>query len=249
MMRALELKNLHITCDGKEIVHGASLVIPAGEVHALMGPNGSGKSSLANAVMGHPKYSITSGSILMDGDDITSIAVDERSRKGLFLSMQYPPEVQGVRLSHFIRTAVNALREKPLGVLEFRTLLKNAMEKLGMDPSFSSRGVNEGFSGGEKKRAEILQLMMLNPKYAILDETDSGLDVDALKAVTDGINAVRKSGMGILVITHYTRILKYLDPNKVHVMAEGKIVASGAADLADRIEHEGYADIIAGANA
>lgn len=249
MIHILELKDLHITCDGNEIVHGASISIPAGEVHALMGPNGSGKSSLANAVMGHPKYLITSGSILMDGDDITALAADERSRRGLFLSMQYPPEIQGVRFSRFLRAAVNAHREKPLSVVEFRSKLKDAMEKLSMDPSFSKRGVNEGFSGGEKKRAEILQLMMLKPKYAILDETDSGLDVDALKIVTDGINTVRKSGMGILVITHYTRILKYLDPDRVHVMAEGKIVASGAADLADRIEKEGYADILKGTNA
>lgn len=244
MTRKLELKNLHVTRDGKEIVRGFSLTVPAGEVHALMGPNGSGKSSLANAIMGHPKYAITEGSVVMDGDDLTSLAVDERSRKGLFLSMQYPPEVQGVRLSHFLRTAVNAHREKQLGVVEFRTVFKDAMKKLGMDPSFGSRGVNEGFSGGEKKRAEILQLMMLSPKYAILDETDSGLDVDALKAVTEGINVVRESGMGIIVITHYTRILQYLNPDRVHVMSEGKIVASGTAELAHRIEKEGYVDII-----
>lgn len=235
----LTIENLTINRDGKPIVNGLDLSLPAGEVHALMGPNGSGKSTLAGALMGHPAHEITGGRIMLDGDDISEAPPEERSRKGLFLSMQYPPELAGVSLSSALRAAVNARRETPMGVVEFHDLLKRKMEELGMDPSFAGRGLNEGFSGGEKKRAEILQLSLLEPKYAILDETDSGLDVDALRAVTDGIARVR-DGMGILIITHYARILEHLRPDRVHVMSGGRIAASGGPELAERIEKEGY---------
>lgn len=239
MEKSLKIDRLRVTREGKEIVKGITLEVPAGEVHALMGPNGSGKSSLANSLMGHPKCIISGGSVEMDSENITALAPDRKARMGLFLSMQYPPEIAGVTVSSFLRTALNARREKPLGVVEFHKLLKEKMSQLAVDPSFSGRSLNEGFSGGEKKRMEILQLALLQPKYAVLDETDSGLDVDALKVVTEGINSVR-DGMGILLITHYTRILKHLVPDKVHVMVNGKIVATGEKELADQIEKEGY---------
>ena len=238
---SLKIENLHVSREGKEIVKGVNLEIPAGEVHAIMGPNGSGKSSLANALMGHPKYEVTQGRIEMDGDDLTAAKPNERAEKGLFLSMQHPPEVTGVAVSHFLRVVVTTARREPVGVAEFRTMLKEKMAQLKIDPAFMNRGLNEGFSGGEKKRMEILQLMLLSPKYAVLDETDSGLDVDALRIVTDGINAARQTGMGILVITHYARILTQIVPDKVHVLAGGTIVRSGGKDLAEEIEKDGYA--------
>ncbi|MEY4745337.1 MAG: hypothetical protein RL272_1282 [Candidatus Parcubacteria bacterium] len=238
---SLKIENLRVSREGKEIVKGVTLEIPAGEVHALMGPNGSGKSSLANALMGHPKYAVTAGSVLLDGEDILSLPPDGKAAKGLFLSMQHPPEVSGVSVSHFLRVVTTTARREPVSVADFRKMLKEKMAALRIDPAFMNRGLNEGFSGGEKKRMEILQLALLSPKYAILDETDSGLDVDALKIVTDGINAVRGSGMGVLLITHYARILKHLVPDKIHVLAEGRIAKSGGRELADEIEKEGYA--------
>jgi len=217
---SLKIENFHVTREGKEIVKGVTLEIPAGEVHALMGPNGSGKSSLANALMGHPKYEVT---------------------KGLFLSMQHPPEVPGVSVSHFLRVVTTTSRREPVSVADFRKLLKEKMADLKIDPAFMNRSLNEGFSGGEKKRMEILQLALLEPKYAILDETDSGLDVDALKIVTEGVSRAREKGMGVLLITHYTRILKHLVPDRVHVLSDGAIVKSGGKELAEEIEREGYA--------
>ncbi len=242
-MKSLRIENLHVSREGIEIIKGVSLEIPAGEVHALMGPNGSGKSSLANALMGHPKYVITDGKIFLDDEDITNLRPDEKAKKGFFLSPQYPPEIAGVTFSNFLRAAVNAGREKPYSVIEFYTLLKKKMAELDMDSTMSGRNLNEGFSGGEKKRAEILQLTILAPKYAVLDETDSGLDVDALKIVTEGINRIRGKEMGILVITHYTRILKFLQPDKVHVLRDGLIVKTGDKDLADYIDKNGYENI------
>lgn len=239
-MQNLKIENLHIAREGKEIVKGVSLEVKPGEVHALMGPNGSGKSTLANALMGHPKYRITSGKVFVDGKDITELSVNERAKLGLFLSMQYPPEIPGVTLSSFLRTAVNAVRETKLTVLQFHNLLKEKMAELKMDPAFSRRHLNEGFSGGEKKRAEILQMTLLEPKYAVLDETDSGLDVDALKVVTDGINKLKGPELGILLITHYTRILNEVVPDVVHVMKDGKIVKTGGKELAEQIEKEGF---------
>jgi Fe-S cluster assembly ATP-binding protein len=243
MARSLLIDDLIIAREGSVIVNGVTLEVPAGEVHALMGPNGSGKSTLAGALMGHPKHEIRSGRIVLDGEDITYLPPDQRSKKGLFLSMQYPPEIGGVTVSHFLRAALNARRESPMGVVEFHAMLKERMADLRMDPSFSGRSLNEGFSGGEKKRMEALQLAMLMPKYAVLDETDSGLDVDALRVVTEAIDRVRGTEMGVLLITHYTRILRYLVPDKVHVMIAGRIVMSGGRELAEQIETEGYANL------
>ncbi len=241
---SLKIENLHASREGKEIVKGVTLEIPASEVHALMGPNGSGKSTLANALMGHPKYAVTEGRVLLDGDDVTAQPPNEKAAKGLFLSMQHPPEVSGVSVSHFLRVVVTTARREPVSVADFRKMLKEKMTELKIDPAFMNRGLNEGFSGGEKKRMEILQLALLAPKYAILDETDSGLDVDALKIVTDGIESARRAGMGVLLITHYTRILKHLAPNRVHVLSDGRIVRSGGKELAEQIEKEGYAFLI-----
>ena len=240
-MNALELNTIHITRGDDEVTHGVSLTVPAGELHVIMGPNGSGKSSLANAVMGHPDYAMTKGTVTLDGEDVTSLATHEKARKGLFLSMQYPPEVPGVSVSSFIRAAVSAKEGKPVNVMEFQKRLKGAMAELGIDPSFSRRGLNEGFSGGEKKRMEILQLLLLEPKYALLDETDSGLDVDALKIVSAGVAKAHAAGTGVLLITHYARMLGYLKPDRVHVMVDGNIVDSGDMSLASAIESEGYA--------
>ncbi len=241
-MNSLKIDNLRVAREGKEIVKGVTLEIPAGEVHALMGPNGSGKSSLANALMGHPKYAVTGGSVVMDGEEITAMTPNEKAAKGLFLSMQYPPEVSGVTVAHFLRVMTTTARREPISVADFRVLLQQKMKELEIDPAFMQRGLNEGFSGGEKKRMEILQLALLSPKYAILDETDSGLDVDALKIVTAGIDRARAAGTGILLITHYTHILRYLAPDKVHVMQDGRIVKSGGKELADEIETNGYGD-------
>jgi Fe-S cluster assembly ATP-binding protein len=244
-MSTLEIKDLHVsvnTEDGpKEILRGVTLTIRAGEVHAIMGPNGSGKSTLAYSIAGHPKYEITSGSVTLDGQDVLSMTVDERARAGLFLAMQYPVEVPGVSVANFLRTAKTAIDgESP----KLRTWVKDvnaAMEQAGLDPSFSQRNVNEGFSGGEKKRHEIAQLELLDPKVAILDETDSGLDIDALKIVSEGVNRFReREGKGVLLITHYTRILRYIQPDFVHVFVAGRIAEEGGPELADRLEAEGY---------
>ncbi len=239
----LVITDLHVNVEGKAILKGFSLTIKKGEVAALMGPNGSGKSTLAYAVMGHPKYKVTSGTVLFKGKNILELPADERARMGLFLSFQYPQSVSGVTLANFLRTAVNARlpKDKPISVTEFAGKLKEKMELLKMPIAFSRRYVNEGFSGGEKKRAEILQLSMLEPEIAILDETDSGLDIDALKIVSEGINAVaRDKGMGVLVITHYQRLLDHIKPDAVHVMMDGRVVKSGGGELAFKLEEQGY---------
>jgi Fe-S cluster assembly ATP-binding protein len=237
----LELKNLRAGIDGKEIVKGVSLTVKPGEVHAIMGPNGSGKSTLSYAIAGHPRYKVIGGKAQIDGKDILSMAPDVRAKHGLFLAFQYPSSVPGVTVRDFLRTAYNAVhKEKPLSVPEFAALLKQKMSALGMDESFASRYLNDGFSGGEKKRCEILQLAVLQPKYAILDETDSGLDIDALKVVAEGVNSLGRVDMGVLIITHYQRILRYIKPGFVHVMIEGKIVASGGEELSHKLEEKGY---------
>jgi Fe-S cluster assembly ATP-binding protein len=241
-MNALSVENLHVTIAGQEIVRGLSLTVPRGEVHAVMGPNGSGKSTLAKVMAGHPDYEVTAGKITMDGENLLDLEPDERARKGLFLAFQYPSEVPGVTIANFLRAAVQArLPEgEELEVTEYYAKLYEKMELLGMDRSFTSRSVNEGFSGGEKKRTEILQLAMIDPKYAILDETDSGLDIDALKTVAHGMNSLRGPNIGILLITHYQRILNYVVPDHVHVMVQGRIVRSGGKELALELEERGY---------
>lgn len=239
-MHALKIENLKVARDGKEIVKGLSLEVKKGEVHALMGPNGSGKSTLANAIAGHPSCAIVSGRVLVDGKDVTAAAPHERAKAGLFLSMQATPEIPGVTLSNFLRTAYNAVKEAPLSVMEFHALLQARMEDLKIDPLFARRHLNAGFSGGEKKRAEVLQLSVLDPAYAVLDETDSGLDVDALKIVTDGLARLRGERIGILVISHNPKMLEALSPDVVHVMKDGRIVAEGGKELAERIGREGY---------
>jgi Fe-S cluster assembly ATP-binding protein len=241
-MAELIIRDLHVSVDDKEILTGVDLTIRSGETHAIMGPNGSGKSTLAYAVAGHPKYTVTSGSVTLDGEDVLAMAVDERARAGMFLAMQYPVEVPGVSVSNFLRTAATAVRGEAPKLRLWVKEQKEAMARLKMDPGFAERSVNEGFSGGEKKRHEILQLELLKPKIAILDETDSGLDVDALKDVSEGVNRVRASGeTGVLLITHYTRILQYIQPDHVHVFAGGRIVESGGRELADELEANGYA--------
>jgi Fe-S cluster assembly ATP-binding protein len=238
----LEIRDLHVSVEDKEILRGVDLTVKSGETHAIMGPNGSGKSTLAYSVAGHPKYTVTSGEILLDGEDVLSMAVDERARAGLFLAMQYPVEVPGVSVSNFLRSSATAVRGEAPKLRLWVKEVKAAMAGLDMDPAFAERSVNEGFSGGEKKRHEILQLALLKPKFAILDETDSGLDVDALRVVSEGVNSAREGGeIGTLLITHYTRILRYITPDYVHVMAGGRIVDSGGAELASRLEDEGYA--------
>ena len=244
-MSKLEIKNLHvsvITDQGpKQILRGVDLVINSGETHAIMGPNGSGKSTLAYSIAGHPKYEITDGEIVLDGEDVLEMSVDERARAGLFLAMQYPVEVPGVSVSNFLRTAKTALSGEAPKLREWVGDLKTAMSNLRMDPDFTERNVNEGFSGGEKKRHEILQLELLKPKIAILDETDSGLDVDALKIVSEGVNrAKNNTDLGVLLITHYTRILRYIKPDFVHVFVAGKVAEQGGPELAERLEAEGY---------
>lgn len=249
-MSTLEIKNLHasVEVDGgtKEILRGVSLTVESGKVHAVMGPNGSGKSTLAYVIAGHPKYTVTSGSITLDGRDVLGMSVDERARAGLFLAMQYPVEVPGVTVSNFLRTSVTAVRGEAPKLREWIGEVKAAMADLQMDSSFSERNVNEGFSGGEKKRHEILQLSLMKPKFAVLDETDSGLDVDALKIVSEGVNRFHASSdAGILLITHYTRILRYIKPDVVHVFVDGRIVESGGAELAEALESEGYERFLA----
>jgi Fe-S cluster assembly ATP-binding protein len=237
---SLEIQNLHVRTEEREILHGVDLVINKGETHALMGPNGSGKSTLANTLMGNPTYEITEGRILLDGEDITEADPDDRAKAGLFLAFQYPVSIPGVSVANFLRTAINAKREEPIKVKEFGQLLKKNMEVLRVEREFTSRYLNDGFSGGEKKRAEILQMAMLEPDYAVLDETDSGLDIDALRIVADGVNALRGPNMGALIITHYTRILNYVKPDFVHIMLNGRIVQEGGPDLADHLEEKGY---------
>ena len=243
-MTNLEIRDLHVTVgsgdDAKEILKGVTLTIKAGETHAIMGPNGSGKSTLAYSIAGHPKYNVTSGSVLLDGQDVLAMKVDERARAGLFLAMQYPVEVPGVSVSNFLRTAKTALDGEPP---KLRTWVKDvnaALEQLNLDPTFGTRSVNEGFSGGEKKRHEIAQLELLDPRVAILDETDSGLDIDALKVVAEGVQQLVGPDMGALVITHYNRILRYIKPDFVHVFVGGKIVEEGGAELAEKLEASGY---------
>jgi Fe-S cluster assembly ATP-binding protein len=249
-MTTLEVKDLHVSVanpDGGpdapaiEILKGVNLTVKSGETHAVMGPNGSGKSTLSYAIAGHPKYTVTSGSITLDGQDVLAMSVDERARAGLFLAMQYPIEVPGVSMSNFLRTAATAVRGEAPKLRHWVKEVKTAMSDLDIDPAFSERSVNEGFSGGEKKRHEILQLGLLKPKIAILDETDSGLDVDALRVVSEGVNRYAESEHGgILLITHYTRILKYIHPQFVHVFFNGRIVQSGGPELADELEEHGY---------
>jgi Fe-S cluster assembly ATP-binding protein len=229
----------------REILRGVDLTIKSGQTHAIMGPNGSGKSTLAYSIAGHPKYTITGGTVTLDGKDVLEMSVDERAKAGLFLAMQYPVEVPGVSVSNFLRTAVTAVRGEAPKIREWISEVKSAMGSLNMDTAFSERNLNEGFSGGEKKRHEILQLELLKPKIAILDETDSGLDIDALRIVSEGVNRVKQnSNMGVMLITHYTRILRYIKPDFVHVFAAGKIVEEGGAELAEKLEEKGYADYI-----
>ncbi|CAN5836790.1 Fe-S cluster assembly ATPase SufC [soil metagenome] len=239
-MAELEIKGLTVAIEGNQILKGLDLAVAKGETHALMGPNGSGKSTLAYAIMGHPAYAITGGAVFLKGTDIAELTPDERAKAGLFLAMQYPTEIPGVSLTNFLRTAVNAVRTEDIGVREFMTSVRHEMSTLDMDEVFLQRNVNEGFSGGEKKRFEILQMAMLRPEVAVLDETDSGLDIDALKVVAEGVNRLRGPDLGVLLITHYTRILRYITPDHVHVMLEGRIVSSGGPELAEELEAKGY---------
>ncbi|TGA97246.1 Fe-S cluster assembly ATPase SufC [Sporolactobacillus shoreae] len=238
----LKIQDLHVSVEGKSIVKGFDLDIKGGEIHALMGPNGTGKSTVASAIMGHPKYEVTAGSVSLDGENLLDMAVDERARAGMFLAMQYPSEVSGVTNADFLRTAINGRRGEgnEIPLMKFIKTLDKKMDLLEMDQAFAERYVNEGFSGGEKKRNEILQLMMLEPKFAILDEIDSGLDIDALKWVAKGVNSMRSENFGCLIITHYQRLLNYIKPDKVHVMMNGHIVKTGGPELALRLEEEGY---------
>ena len=237
---SLEIQNLHVRTEEREILHGVDLKVAKGETHALMGPNGSGKSTLANTIMGSPSYEVTEGKIRFNGEDITEAEPDERARAGLFMAFQYPAVIPGVSVANFLRMAVNARREEPIKVKEFGSTLRSKMDLLRIDRDFTSRYLNEGFSGGEKKRAEILQLAMLEPEVAVLDETDSGLDIDALRVVSDGVNSMRGPDMGTLIITHYTRILDYVTPDFVHIMLDGRIVREGGSELAGELEDKGY---------
>ncbi|MDE8669661.1 Fe-S cluster assembly ATPase SufC [Pseudarthrobacter sp. H3Y2-7] len=253
-MSTLEIKDLHVSIDTeqgtKEILKGVSLTIKTGQTHAIMGPNGSGKSTLASTIAGHPRYKVTSGTITLDGEDVLTMSVDERARAGVFLAMQYPVEVPGVSMTNFLRTAKTAIDGEAPKLRTWTKDVKDAMAQLRIDADFAQRNVNEGFSGGEKKRVEILQLELFKPKFAILDETDSGLDVDALKVVSEGVNRAHEGGnMGTLLITHYTRILRYIKPDFVHVFVDGQVVEEGGPELADRLEEEGYDRYAKGAGA
>jgi Fe-S cluster assembly ATP-binding protein len=244
-MATLDIRDLHVSVDTetgpKEILRGVDLTVKSGETHAIMGPNGSGKSTLAYSIAGHPKYKVTSGTVTLDGRDVLTTTVDERARAGLFLAMQYPVEVPGVSVSNFLRTAKTALDGEAPKLRTWMKDVNNAMEKVSMDTAFAQRNVNEGFSGGEKKRHEIVQLELLNPRFAILDETDSGLDIDALRIVAEGVNRFRRqSDRGVLLITHYTRILRYIEPDFVHVFVNGRVAEEGGAELAEQLEAEGY---------
>ncbi|KRM04468.1 MAG: Fe-S cluster assembly ATPase SufC [Liquorilactobacillus ghanensis] len=244
-MSTLEVKNLHVTIEGKKILKGVNLVMHTGEIHAIMGPNGTGKSTLSETIMGNPAYKVTQGEIFLDGKDILKMPVDERARAGLFLAMQYPAEIPGITNAEFIRGAINARRpqDDQLPIRQFLKDLDQAMEVLDMTEEMAERHLNEGFSGGEKKRNEILQLMMIKPKFAILDEIDSGLDIDALKVVSRGVNQMRGPEFGSLIITHYQRLLNYIVPDVVHVMMDGRIVKQGGPELAKKLEDEGYAGL------
>ena len=239
-MTLLEIKNLHVSVDGKEILKGLSCSLALGKINALMGPNGSGKSTLANTLMGHPKYEVTQGQILFKGEDITELSADERAKKGLFLSFQYPKAISGVSISNFLRTALNSIRGEKMSVADFHILLNEKMKALDMDRAFLKRYLNDGFSGGEKKRCEILQLLTLDPQLAILDETDSGLDIDALRVVSQGVNAFMGEDKCILIITHYKRILEYIKPDKLMIMLNGSVVLEGGGELVDQLEEKGY---------
>ncbi|HDK7896242.1 TPA: Fe-S cluster assembly ATPase SufC [Staphylococcus aureus] len=242
MASTLEIKDLHVSIEDKEILKGVNLTINTDEIHAIMGPNGTGKSTLSSAIMGHPSYEVTKGEVLLDGVNILELEVDERAKAGLFLAMQYPSEITGVTNADFMRSAINAKREEgqEINLMQFIKKLDKNMDFIDIDKDMAQRYLNEGFSGGEKKRNEILQLMMLEPKFAILDEIDSGLDIDALKVVSKGINQMRGENFGALMITHYQRLLNYITPDKVHVMYAGKVVKSGGPELAKRLEEEGY---------
>ena len=245
-MSQIEIKNLHVSIDGKEILKGVDLTVEQGKVHAIMGPNGTGKSTLAYTLMGHPNYTVTEGEVFFKGQNVLELEPDERSRLGIFLAFQYPVAIPGVTVANFLRTAINARRrainpeDKGMPIPEFRKLLKEKMDLLRMDHNFAGRYLNDGFSGGEKKRAEILQMATLKPEIAILDETDSGLDIDALRVVAEGVNALMNKDMGVLVITHYQRLLNYIKPDYVHIMLDGRIVESGGPDLALHLEDQGY---------
>jgi Fe-S cluster assembly ATP-binding protein len=245
-MSELEIRNLHVSIDGKEILKGLDLTVRQGEVHAIMGPNGTGKSTLAYTLMGHPNYQVTEGEVIFKGQNILETEPDVRARMGIFLAFQYPVAIPGVTVANFLRTAINARRravnpeDKGVAIPEFRKMMKQKMDTLKMDPTFAGRYLNDGFSGGEKKRAEILQMAVLKPEIAILDETDSGLDIDALRIVSEGVNALRSSELGVLLITHYQRMLNYITPDWVHIMLGGKIVETGGADLALHLEEQGY---------
>ena len=244
MQSTLEVKDLHVSVENKPILKGLTLTVNKGENHAIMGPNGSGKSTLANTLMGHPKYVVDKGEILIDGEDIITLSPDKRAKKGLFLAFQYPHEVSGVSVFNFLRSSFNSVSKtpdaKPLSIIGFRKYLREKMEVLGIEESFVKRYLNEGFSGGEKKKSEILQMAVLQPKIAVLDETDSGLDIDALKIVSDAVNKMSGPDLGILLITHYQRILKYVKPEFVHVLMDGRIVKSGSMSLAEELENKGY---------
>lgn len=236
----LKIENLHVEIEGQEIIKGLDLEMNEGEIHAIMGPNGSGKSTLANVLMGHPRYEVTGGSVTFQGEDVFELEADERAKLGMFLAFQYPSEVPGVTVANFLRTAVNSVREEELSTMEMYKLLQEKMKVMQMDQRFAERYLNEGFSGGEKKRNEILQMLMLDPKLAIMDETDSGLDIDALQVVAKGVNEMRGGDFSAVVITHYSRILRYIEPDHVHVMLDGRIVTSGDKSLADQLEDKGY---------
>ncbi len=241
MTSQLEIRNLHVRTEDREILRGVDLVVRHGELHALMGPNGSGKSTLANTIMGHPDYEVTEGEILWDGENIVEMAPHERARLGLFLAFQYPVAIPGVSVANFLRLAINAQREEPIKVKEFRDQLAHAVDLLDVDRAFTSRHLNDGFSGGEKKRAEVLQMAVLRPRIAVLDETDSGLDIDALRTVAEGVAKLHaEQGLGALIITHYQRILHYVRPEFVHVLMDGRIVMNGGNELVERLEREGY---------
>jgi Fe-S cluster assembly ATP-binding protein len=236
----LKIENLRVEIDGNEIVKGLDLEVGKGEIHAIMGPNGSGKSTFANVLMGHPRYEGTEGTVTFEGEDVLELEPDERAKLGMFLAFQYPSEVPGVSVANFLRTAVNSVREEELSPMEMYRLLQEKMAVMQMDPKFAERYLNEGFSGGEKKRNEILQMLMLDPRLAIMDETDSGLDIDALQVVARGVNEVRGPEFSAVIITHYQRILRYIEPDRVHVMLDGRIVTSGGKELAEQLEDKGY---------
>jgi Fe-S cluster assembly ATP-binding protein len=239
----LEVRDLHATVEGKPILRGIDLTVRQGEIHALMGPNGSGKSTLSNVIMGRPGYQLTQGQVLLNGEDISALTADERAKRGLFLAMQYPTEIPGVSVVNFLRTAYQSIKGNQISALEFRKHMKTQMERLGIEDSMVQRYVNQGFSGGEKKRNEVLQLAVLEPQIALLDETDSGLDIDSLKLVAESVNDLAGPDLGVLIITHYQRMLNYITPGYVHVMMQGKIVQSGGPELAHQLEDKGYEGI------